>query len=179
MLLTNDIDNGTADIYEAALPSGRIVTLEPGQSVKDWVAHFKGVPLVIDFGGFVESRVIEAAKLAAVTVVPLSFQSTADLMPAVRTVTAIQPHCKRIVVLINNTAPEHVDELEAVLRRRFPKVAVLVVNHSRYISRIADDGLSVFEIAALGGLEKHQLRHILPQIETLYAYLDLHNTTTS
>ncbi|MBU2531690.1 MAG: hypothetical protein KKB37_03030 [Alphaproteobacteria bacterium] len=43
---------------------------------------------MIDFGGFVESRVIEAAKLADVTVVPLSYQSTADLMPAVKTITA-------------------------------------------------------------------------------------------
>ena len=175
MLVTNDLDNGTADIYEAALPGGRIVTLEPGQSLKTVAARFKGRPLVIDFGGFVESRVLEAADMADVTVVPLSYQSTADLMPAVKTVTALQPHCARIVVLINNTAPEHVGELEDVIRRRFPKVAVLLVNHSRYISRIADDGLTVFDIAALGGLERHQLRHILPQIETLYAYLDLHS----
>ena len=175
MLVTNDLDNGTADIYEAALAGGRIVTLEPGQSLGAIRARYKGRPLVIDFGGFVESRVLEAADMADVTVVPLSYQSTADLMPAVKTVTALQPHCARIVVLINNTAPEHVGELEDVIRRRFPKVAVLLVNHSRYISRIADDGLTVFDIAALGGLERHQLRHILPQIETLYAYLDLHS----
>lgn len=108
MLVTNDLDNGTADIYDAALSSARIVTLEPGQSLKSLAARFKGTPLVIDFGGFVESRVLEAADMAHVTVVPLSYQSTADLMPAVKTVTAIQPHCARIVVLINNTAPEHV-----------------------------------------------------------------------
>ena len=49
MLITNDLDNGTADIYEAALPAGRIVTLEPVQSIKDWAKHFGGTPLVIDF----------------------------------------------------------------------------------------------------------------------------------
>lgn len=142
-------------------------------------ARYKGKPLVIDFGGFIESRVIEAADMADVVVVPLSYQSTADLMPAVKTVTTIQPHCARIVILINNTAPEHVDQLEDVLRSRFPKVAVLIVNHSRYISRIADDGLTVFDIAEFGGLKRHQLRHILPQIETLYAYLDLHSPLKS
>jgi hypothetical protein len=119
--------------------------------------------------------VIEAAQMANVCVVPLSYQSTADLMPAVKTVTALQPHCARIVILINNTSPEHVADLEHILRQRFPKVAVFVVNHSRYVSRIADDGLTVFELAELGGLERHQLRHILPQIETLYGYLDLHS----
>ena len=172
MLVTNDLDTGTADIYEAALPAGRIVTLEPGQSLKSVRDRLKGKPLVIDFGGFVESRVIEAATMANVTVVPLSYQSTADLMPAVKTVSALQPYCATIVILINNTEPVHVDELQGILSARFPTVPVLVINHSRYISRIADDGLTVFDIAALGGLERHQLRHILPQIERLYATLD-------
>ncbi len=149
MLLTNDLDNGTADIYDAALPDGRIVTLEPGQSVKDWAKHFKGTPLVIDFGGFVESRVIEAAEIADITVVPLSYQSTADLMPAVKTITALEPYTDNILILVNNTAPEHVKDLIAVLASRFPRLPVQVVSHSRYISRLADDGLTVFELAEL------------------------------
>lgn len=132
----------------------------------------KAAPLVIDFGGFVESRVIEAAKLADITVVPLAFQSTADLMPAVKTVSALEPYCRNIVLLINNTKPEHIDGLKTVLKTRFPKLPVLVVSHSRYIARIADDGLSITDIAALGGIERYQLRNILPQIEELYSLLD-------
>lgn len=149
MLLTNDLDNGTADIYDAALPDGRIVTLEPGQSVKDWAKHFQTTPLVIDFGGFVESRVIEAAELADITVVPLSYQSTADLMPAVKTITALEPYTDNILILVNNTAPEHIKDLTAVLMSRFPNLPIQVVSHSRYISRLADDGLTVFELAEL------------------------------
>lgn len=84
--------NGTADIYEAALPAGRIVTLEPSQSLKDAAEHFRGEPLVIDFGGFVESSIIEAAEMTDITVVPLSYQSTTDLMPAVKTINAIKPY---------------------------------------------------------------------------------------
>lgn len=73
--------------------------------------HFRGEDLVLDFGGFVESRVIEAAKLADICIVPLAYQSTADLMPAVKTVTALQEHAKHIAILINNTAPEHIQDL--------------------------------------------------------------------
>jgi hypothetical protein len=151
------------------------VTLKPGQSLATVKARFKGKPLVIDFGGFVESRVIEAAQMADITVVPLSYQSTADLMPAVKTVATIQPYCANVILLINNTEPAHVTGLQQVLSVRFPKMPVLVINHSRYISRIADDGLTVFDIAALGGLERFQLRHILPQVETLYTLLDSHS----
>ena len=113
--------------------------------------------------------------MADITVVPLSYQSSADLTPAVKTVAAIQPHCVQLVILINNTLPEHVKDLKHILAVRFPKVPVLVINHSRYITRIADDGLTVFDIADLGGLERFQLRHILPQVETLYCLLDTHS----
>ena len=148
VLLTNDIDTGTADIYEAALPAGRIVTLEPGQSVKDWATYFKGEPLVIDFGGFVESRVIEAAQMADVTIIPLSYQSTADLMPAVKTVTAIQPYCEHIAILINNTDASHISDLQGVLAVRFPKMPVFVVNHSRSSRRCAFSCAATVIIAA-------------------------------
>lgn len=105
--------------------------------------------MVFDFGGFVESRIVEAAKISDITIVPLSYQSTADLMPAVKTVTAILPHCRNVAVLINNTAPSHVGDLKTILAIRFPKLPVLVVNSSRYISRLADDGLTVFDLADL------------------------------
>lgn len=49
MLITNDLDNGTSDIYEAALPGDRIVTLQPGQTLKAAAARFNGKPLVFDF----------------------------------------------------------------------------------------------------------------------------------
>jgi hypothetical protein len=47
-----------------------------------------------------------------------------------------------------------------------------VVNRSRYISRLADLGLTVSEIANLEAIARHQLRFILPQIQMLYAALD-------
>jgi hypothetical protein len=132
----------------------------------------KGAPLVIDFGGFVESRVIEAARMADITVVPLTYQSTADLMPAVKTVTALQPYCANIVLLINNTATAHVNDLKQIIASRFPKLPVMLINHSSHVARIADDGLSVPDIAALGGIARWQLRNILPQVDALYTLLD-------
>lgn len=131
---------------------------------------------MFDFGGFVESRIMDAGMISDVTVVPLTFQSTADLTPAVKTIMAIKPVAKNIVILINNTAPEHVADLKTILAIRFPKMPIFVVNHSRHISRLADDGQTVFEIAASSGIEKWQLRNILPQVKKLYDYLDKHSS---
>jgi hypothetical protein len=127
---------------------------------------------VFDFGGFVESRIIEAATLADVAVVPLCYQSTADLMPCVKTVSALLPHCPNFAVLVNNTDPVHVPGLKAVLANRFPGTPVLVINRSRYIGRLADDGLTVFDLADLGALNRFHLRHILPQVRDLYMRID-------
>lgn len=49
VLITNDLDNGTIDIYEPALGAGRIVTLDPGQSLAALVKKYKGRDLVLDF----------------------------------------------------------------------------------------------------------------------------------
>ncbi len=110
--------------------------------------------------------------MADAVVVPLCYQSTADLMPAVKTVTTLLPHCANIAVLINNTDPVHVPGLKAVLANRFPGIPVLVVNQSRYIGRLADDALTVFDLADLAALNRFHLRHVLPQVRDLYAWLD-------
>jgi hypothetical protein len=120
----------------------------------------------------VESRVLEAAALADTVVVPLAYQSTADLMPAVKTVSLIEGHSLRIAFLINNTEPAYMPELKGVLAARFPDVPILVVNRSRYISRLADDGLTLADLADLGALNRFHLRHILPQMQALHDRID-------
>jgi MinD-like ATPase involved in chromosome partitioning or flagellar assembly len=171
VLVTNDLDNGTADIFEAALPGDRIVMLEPGQSVASVVAPLHGRPVVIDFGWFIESRVTEAAALADAVVVPVFYQSNADLMAVVKTLNAVMPCCPNVAVLINNTDPVEVADLADVLSARFG-CPVFVVNRSRYMARLADDGLSVTDLADLGSLEAFHLRHIVPQMARLHAWID-------
>ena len=141
-LLTNDFENGTSDVYGSVLLPGQIVTIAPGEEIK--------VPddehIVFDFGGWVESRVLQAAEMADVCVVPIYYQSTADLMPAVKTILTLEKHNDNIVILINNTAPADAKELQSVLSERFPKYRIFTINHSRYIARLADEGKTVFEM---------------------------------
>ena len=79
----------------------------------------------------------------------MCFQSTADLMPAVKTVLTLKKYAKRIVIVINNTEAVHVEELKFVLTGRFPEIPVFVVNRSRYIAKLADDGLTLFDLFSL------------------------------
>ena len=93
-------------------------------------------------------------------------------MPAVKTVLALQKHAKRLVILINNTEGSFVPELKQVLSERFPDIPIFVVNRSRYIAKLADDGLTLFDLFSLGGLHAFALRNVIPQIKALYSHLD-------
>ncbi len=93
-------------------------------------------------------------------------------MPAVKTIRALQAYAKRLVIVINNTEAVHVEELKFVLAGRFPDIPLFVVNRSRYIAKLADEGMTLFDLVSLGGLHAFALRNVIPQIKALYAHLD-------
>ena len=95
-------------------------------------------------------------------------------MSGVKTLYTLQNYCDNIVILINNTDRAYIGELKQALAGRFPEKPLFVVNPSKYISRLAYDGRTVFDLYGAGGLNKYLLRHVLPQIKGFYAYLDNH-----
>lgn len=131
----------------------------------------KGRHIIYDFGGWVEARIIEAAKMVDVCVVPICYQSPADLMSGVKTIYTLQQECPNIVILINNTDKTYVKELESSLKKRFEHHPVFIVNPSKYIARLAFDGKTVFDLWNEGGLQKYMLRSVLPQFHAFYDYL--------
>ena len=93
-------------------------------------------------------------------------------MPAVKTVLALQKYAKHLVLLINNTEAVYVSDVKDVLSERFPDIPIFIVNRSRYISKLPDEGMTLFDLSALGGLHAFALRNVIPQIKALYAHLD-------
>lgn len=49
LLVTNDFENGTAEIYQAALPTGTIEILKPGQTLASVVERYPSERIVVDF----------------------------------------------------------------------------------------------------------------------------------
>jgi len=71
-------------------------------------------------------------------------------MPAVKTLLTLKKYAKRLVILINNTESAHLMDLKSVLSERFPDIPLFVVNRSRYIAKLPDDGLTLFDLFSLG-----------------------------
>jgi hypothetical protein len=167
-MVTNDHQNGTLEIYGRILPRGHLKAIKPGERF-DPAAY---PDTVFDFAGAFDERVVAAARASDVCVVPICFQSTADAVPALSTVATLQRYTREIVVVINNTEKDEVEVIQEILKAQFPTVPVFVVNRSRYIWRLADEGRTLLELVALGGLYEHSLRNMVPQIKALYRHLD-------
>ena len=168
-LVTNDFGNSTVSIYKDLFSEeGQTITeLRPDQQDVD-VSEDRGN--VFDFGGFMDSRVIAVAKFVDYCVVPIYYQSKADLSPSVQTIVELEKYNKNIVIVINNTDKKDAELLEESLKERF-SYPIFTIPKSRFINRLSDEGKSVFQLSEEGGLNKHMLRNLLPRIEEFYNYL--------
>ncbi len=161
--ITNDYDNSTAEVYSKLFPAKKFVELMPDSEL----TYNDDYNNVFDFGGFSDQRVITVAKFVDKVVIPISYQSAADLLPSIKTIEEMEKHNKNLILLINNTDKDYVPELREALQNIFD-YPVFVIPRSRYISRLADEGKTVFDLFQAGGLEKFMLRNLVPELEKIY-----------
>ncbi|CAB5501518.1 hypothetical protein AZO1586I_823 [Bathymodiolus thermophilus thioautotrophic gill symbiont] len=167
---TNDLQNATKELYGDMFKTGDFVEIEIGKEItiddKD--------NIVFDFGGYIDSRLIDVIQYVDICVVPISYQSKSEYIPTVKTINAILEHNKNVVILINNTATKLIGEVKEALNYAFPKLPIFTINSSRYISRLANHQKTIFDLLEKGGgLEKHFIKKsLIPQIKKFYNYLD-------
>lgn len=169
-LYTNDLQNATKELYGDMFKNGDFVEIGVGEQIEIDDSD----NIVFDFGGYIDSRLVDVIKYVDACIVPISYQSKSEYIPAVRTINALAEHNKNIVILINNTATKLIPEVKEALEETFPNYPVFVVNSSRYISRLANYQKTLFDLLEVGdGLEKHRINEVLiPQIKTFYSHLD-------
>lgn len=166
--ITNDFGNSTTEIYAPLFKSKNqtFKELRPDEEIE--IDDEKSN--IFDFGGFLDNRIVNVAKFVDACVVPIYYQSTADLTPAIQTIIELEKYNKNIIVLINNTDKEYSDQIQKDLSKKF-KHKIFTINKSKYISRLADENKTIFDLSNQGGLNKYMLRDLITQIETFYAYL--------
>jgi hypothetical protein len=166
--ITNDFGNSTTEIYAPLLTSKNqtFTELKPDEQVE--IDDEKSN--VFDFGGFLDNRIVGVAKFVDACVVPIYYQSTADLTPAIQTIIELEKYNKNIIILINNTDKEYSDQIKKDLSKKF-RHKIFIINKSKYISRLADENKTIFDLSNQGGLNKYMLKDLISQIQTFYAYL--------
>jgi len=167
--LTFDYDNGTRDLYEDMLPEGRFHEIPPTGKL----VAYEGEDHVFDFGGYLDERIIRTAKVCDQCVIPIAFQSPAEIKPFIDTVSELAKHNNNIILLINNTEREYIEDLKASIRKNFD-YPMFVIPRSKFISKLSvykETPIELFEGKGVSLLQRHHLKNLAPQFREFYDYL--------
>ena len=166
---TNDFGNSTIEIYAPLFKSKNqeFKELAPDEEIE--VDDEKNN--VFDFGGFLDNRIINVAKFVDCCVVPFFYQSKADLVPTIQTVIELEKYNKNIIILINNTEKDYIDQIKSDFSKKF-KHKIFVINRSKYIHQLADENKTIFDLSNQGGLKKYMLKELIDQIKAFYSHIE-------
>ena len=154
-------------MYHALFPNKPIIVLKPGETLDNVSAS----NIVYDFGGFLDNRVADIAKQVSVCIVPIFYRSNADLTATAKTIIALQQFTQHIAIVINSTEKIYQEELTASLKQEFPNIPTFVLNFSRYVPRLANEGKTLHDMYHSNGLNKYLLRDVWHQRNKLFEYI--------
>ena len=147
---TNDFLSGTQDLFEEHFEKGRFHTICP----EDTELKIKASS-VFDFGGWIDGKIPAIVKNADLCVIPISYQSLADLRPLFIVVETISKLNANIAIVINNTKKDFLEELENGINQTFNnKYPIKIVKQSSYMTYLVNEGRTPFELEERGALKK-------------------------
>ncbi len=167
--LTFDYDNGTRELYEDMLQNGYFHEIKP----TDNLVAYEGENHVFDFGGYLDDRIIHTAKVCDQCVIPIAFQSPAETKPFIDTVSELQKHNRNIIVLINNTEREYIDDLKDAIGKNF-SYPIFIIPKTKFISKLSvykKTPIELFEGREVSILQRHHLKKLAPTFREFYNYL--------
>jgi len=167
--VTFDYDNGTKDLYGEFVGHDKFHEISPsGQLFAK-----KGEKHIFDFGGYLDDRIIKTAKICDQCVVPIAFQSPAEIKPFIDTVNELAKHNNNIILLINNTEKEYIDNLQKKIQDNF-KYPIFTIPRSKFISKLSlykKTPIELFEGKHVSLLQRHHLKSLVPLFKDFYNYL--------
>ena len=168
-LVTFDYDNGTQELYGDLIPDRHFHQLTPA----DPLHAEEGESHVFDFGGYLDEKIITTAKVCDQCVIPISYQSSAEIKPFIDTVTELSKHNRNIIIVINNTDREHIAELREALDAQFD-LPTFVIPKSKFVSKLSiykKTPIELWEGREVSLLQRHHLKTLAPIFQEFFDYL--------
>jgi len=145
------ITNDRFSIVDQVLDESRCLILAD----KDEVPQIdRNVPLILDFGGFLDERIEREIKRADVVIIPIlpkseNLQSILDLIEEIR---ALNP--KQILIIVNEANQDEFLSIKRVLATYYPDVPALPLRKSKAFARMINKKLSIDQITSENNLNK-------------------------
>jgi len=164
---TNDYKSGTEDLFKDVLTSERFHIITPQDKNVDIADK-----AVIDLGGFIDGKVPAILKASDLCVIPIFYQSKADLIAFFNVSTAITKWNQNLLFIINNSPQREADELLGIFRTGFEgRFPIRVVKHSTYMGYLANTGKTPFDLVETGVAAK-ALGVIQEQLKELFKFIE-------
>lgn len=168
-LTTFDFDNGSRQLFEALLPKNHYHELSPN----DKLAANPEYSNVFDFGGYLDQRVKNTAKVCQQCVVPIAAESRSETKPFIDTIEELSKHNNNIIIVINKTEKAYTEALIEQIKKRYT-FPIFVIPRTKFISKFADYGLNpvtLFESGEASILQRHHLKTLSPKLKDFFDYI--------
>lgn len=168
---TNEYKVGTEDLYKEILTQkGRdperfqIIARDEGRlTIED--------KSVFDFGGSLDGKIPAVARACDLCVIPIHYQSKAELRPLFIMLSALAEFNRHILIVINNTEAAFIPSLESGLIRE-TCCPVKIVKHSAFMTYLANEGLTPFQLDdQIKGAPRKALMILQNQLRALFDFI--------
>lgn len=167
----NLITNDRLSIVDEVLEPDRFRILNKSKTLPRYEAD---TPIVYDFGGFPDKRILKAFEESAFVIVPVlpGFQNMQiNLNIIAEIVRYIESG--RLVVVVNQTQDRQFEEAELSLRNFFPELNIFNFKKSAAFAWMVEHHLSIRELADTFKLQRRHFTPVADQFDELASFIGI------
>ena len=162
-VVTNDVHSPIDDV----LGEDRTLRLSMRDPLPDVPAN---VPLIYDFGGYPDARIIEAAKTADHILIPLVYESPLEMQVTINAISEIERYNPKITIILNKSKPGDYERARDVLGQ-FNSYPILEVKQSTAFVRSIEQKKSLKQLIDENGLFSFHYSKPLEQLRAIIAHI--------
>ena len=161
----------TNDVYtplERVIAKESLLKLSQNQALPDLPENYD---IIFDFGGYVDSRVVEAINISNYVIIPVT-SSYLDLQLAINTIEEIKKHNNNIIIVANMiSSQKDYSLIQEAMKKMEYKYPVMPIKRTASIKNIFSNKQSIESLVSKGGLSKYHYQNAKSQFDDLVKLL--------
>lgn len=162
-VVTNDVHSPIDDV----LGEDRALRLSMRDPLPDVPAE---IPLIYDFGGYPDARIIEAAKTATHILIPLVYESPLEMQVTINAINEIERYNPNITIILNKAKAGDYERAKEVLGQ-FYEYPILELKQSTAFSRSIEQKKSLQQLVDESPLFSFHYSKPLEQLRTIIRHI--------
>jgi len=161
----------TNDVYtplERVIAKESLLKLSQNQALPDLPENYD---IIFDFGGYVDSRVVEAINISNYVIIPVT-SSYLDLQLAINTIEEIKKYNNNIIIVANMiSSQKDYSLIQEAMKKMEYKYPVMPIKRTASIKNIFSNKQSIESLVSKGGLSKYHYQNAKSQFDDLVKLL--------